>query len=205
MEQPAESTNWEGYRALPEDQRWELIDGQLYQMSSSPRFIHQALVGSFHLEMALALKGKRCQVYLSPLDVKLSEINAVQPDLLVLCDRSMIKDTHIEGPPSLVVEILSPSSYRHDRVRKLGLYARFAIQEYWIVTPEPATLEVLVWDAGSYRVSGSYRPPGLFRSPTIPELELDLTALFEPSGPDPDDEVREAAPEYVAELLRAGG
>lgn len=47
MERPAESTNWEGYRALPEDQRWELIDGQLYQMSSSPRFIHQALVGSF--------------------------------------------------------------------------------------------------------------------------------------------------------------
>lgn len=202
MEQSAESTNWDTYRALPDDQRWELIDGQLYQMSSSPRFIHQALVGSFYLEMALALRGKPCQVYLSPLDVKLNELNAVQPDLLVLCDRSLIKDTHIEGAPSLVVEILSPSSYRHDRVRKLGLYSRFGIKEYWIVTPEPATLEVLVWDAGSYRVAGSYRPHGRFRSPTIADLDLDLQALFSPAGPGPADEVRETTPEYLAELLQ---
>lgn len=178
-----------------------MIDGQLFQVSSSPRFLHQALVGSFHLEMALALRGKPCQVYLSPLDVKLSDFNAVQPDLLVLCDRSLIKETHIEGAPNLVVEILSPSSYRHDRVRKLGLYSRFGVPEYWIVTPEPATLEVLVWHAGSYRVVGSFTPPGRFRSPTIPELDLDLQALFAPSGPDPADEVREAAPEYIEELL----
>jgi hypothetical protein len=56
MEKPV--SDWNDYRALPEDQRWELIDGQLFQMSSSPRFLHQALVGSFHLEMALALRGK---------------------------------------------------------------------------------------------------------------------------------------------------
>jgi len=194
-------TDWEGYRALPDDQRWELIDGQLYQMSSSPRFIHQTLVGSFHLEMALALKGTPCQVYLSPLDVKLSHLNAVQPDLLVLCDRSIIKETHIDGPPTLVIEILSPSSHRHDRIRKLELYARFGIQEYWLVTPEPAMLEVLVLDGGGYRVAGTYRPGGRFQSPSVPALDLDLEALFAPCGPGPADEVREASPEYVASLL----
>lgn len=98
----------------------------------------------------------------------------MQPDVLVVCDASQLKETHIEGPPTLVVEILSPSSVRHDRIRKLSLYAKFQIKEYWIVTPEPAMLEVLsLADDGHYQVAGVYSDTDRIKIAALPEIEVD--------------------------------
>ena len=79
-----------------------------------------------------------------------------------------IQATHIEGPPRLVVEILSPSTLRHDRVRKLNLYARAGVAEYWIITPHPFMVEVM-------RLG--YTETDRLCSCEFPELELDLTEL----------------------------
>lgn len=191
--------DWQEYRTWSDEQRWELIDGFPYLMAPAPRPLHQQLVASFHLAMAAALGRGRCRVYLSPLDVRLSDWDVVQPDLLVLCDPGQLLSTHVEGAPSLVVEILSPSSARHDRLRKLALYARHGIPEYWIVTPSPPLLEVLVLDAGSYRVAGVHAEVGRVVSPTLPGLDLDLAELFEPCDTSDLDEVREATPPCAAQ------
>jgi len=200
---PRNKVDWEQYQALdPEGKRYELIDGELHEMASAPRIIHQELLGAFYVEMVLALKRKPCKVFLAPCDVKLSNWDVVQPDLLVVCKRDQLLVTHVEGPPQIAVEILSPSSIRHDRIRKLRQYAKFQIPEYWIVAPDPAMVEVLLLDGETYRTVGSYYPTsGRLRSPSIPDLDLDLAALFEPAGPGPADEVREVSPEYLATLL----
>ena len=81
-------------------------------------------------------------------DSGLSEEDIVQPDLIVVCDANRIKPTHIEGPPTLVIEVLSPSTQAYDRVRKLRLFAASGVQEVWLVTPHPSLVEVLTLDGG---------------------------------------------------------
>ena len=117
---------FEDYRSWPDDTRWELIDGQPYAMSS-PSTLHQELSTSLILALTPFFRSRGCKLFHAPMDVKLSEHDVVQPDLLVACDPKQIRATHIEGPPRLVVEILSPSTLRHDRVRKLNLYARAGV------------------------------------------------------------------------------
>jgi len=70
----------------------------------------------------------KCPVYPAPMDLKLSDRDVVQPDILVVCDPKQIKKTHVEGPPFLLIEILSFSTLLHDRGRKLELYARSGVQ-----------------------------------------------------------------------------
>ena len=95
-------------------------------------------------------------MFVAPTDVKLSEEDIVQPDLIVVCDANRIKPTHIEGPPTLVIEVLSPSTQAYDRVRKLRLFAASGVQEVWLVTPHPSLVEVLTLDGASYRIAGGY-------------------------------------------------
>lgn len=197
MEKPQIRYTWQDYRSWDDDKRWELIDGIPYLMSS-PRTLHQEVIGAFYMGMAAALRKRPCRVYLSPLDVKLSDWDVVQPDLLVVCDRSRVLTTHIDGPPTLVVEVLSPSTQRHDRIRKLALYARAGVKEYWIVCVSPPMLEVLVLDGESYRTVAAYGDQGRFTSPTVPELDLDLAELFEPCDSSEIDEVREGRPPAYA-------
>ncbi len=191
---------WNDYRAWDDGERWELIGGEPYCMSPAPTSRHQAIVTDLSVLLHQQLKGSRCRVLVSPIDVKLSENDVVQPDVLVVCDRSQIRESHVEGPPSLVVEVLSPSTSRHDRIRKLRLYARSGIPEYWIVKPYPPMVEVLQLAGGSYRVAGVYTETERLRSPTLPELVVDLDAAFTlpVSANEQIDEVRESAPPYAA-------
>lgn len=129
-----------------------------------------------------------------PLDVKLSELDIVQPDVFIVCEPDQVKETHIDGSPTIIVEVLSPSSLRHDRIRKLSLYAKFGVQEYWIVNPEPAMVEVLTLSGdGSYRVAGVYSDRNKIASEVLPELEFDAEVVFGPPVDYPD-EVKETPP-----------
>lgn len=181
-----------------DERRWEIIDGHPFQISA-PSPLHQEVVGSFYVAMALALRGKRCRVYLSPIHVRLSDWDAVQPDLAVICDREQVRSTHLEGPPAIAVEVVSPSSSRHDRIRKLRLYAKFRVQEYWLVSTMPPVLEVLVLDGDTYRIAQVHSDAGRFQSPTVPDLDLDLAAVFEPCDTSGLEEIREAVPPYVTQ------
>src|SRR5262245_54809384 len=129
---------WRDYQLWQDDQRWEIIGGNAFAMSPSPATRHQRISIALSSALFSHFRGKRCQPFEAPMDVKLSDEDIVQPDILVVCDPNQVKTTHIEGAPALVVEILSPSSLAHDRVRKMNLYARFGVPELWIVTPYPS-------------------------------------------------------------------
>lgn len=191
---------WEDYRAWDDGERWELISGEPYCMSPAPTSRHQAIVTDLSVLLHQQLKNDRCRTFVSPIDVKLSDDNIVQPDVLVICDRSQIRKTHIEGAPAIVVEVLSPSTSRHDRLRKLQLYAEFGVPEYWIVKPYPPMVEVLQLVDGAYRIVGVYTETDTLRSPTFPEFAIDLSAAFTLPvlAEEQIDEVRESAPPYAA-------
>lgn len=128
---------------MDDDKRYELIDGELYLMSS-PKILHQEIVGEIYAQLHNCLKGKKCKAFVSPLDVCLSgvknpkkEYNVVQPDVLVVCDENKLtKDMGIQGAPDLVIEVLSPSTRRHDTYRKFNLYQHYGVREYWIIDTE---------------------------------------------------------------------
>ena len=128
----------EDYHALPEERRVELIDGVIYDMAA-PTTVHQAVIGSLFVQFFAFLKHNkgRCKVLLSPVDVQLDRDNRtmVQPDIVVICDPEKI-DRHCYGAPDLIVEVLSPSTSRKDRILKLRKYAGAGVQEYWLIDPE---------------------------------------------------------------------
>jgi Uma2 family endonuclease len=197
---PDRRYTWLETRAFSDEQRWELIDGHPYAMSS-PTTAHQLV--SVRLTGALlpGFSGKPCQLLVAPMDVKLSEHDLVQPDLLVVCDPSQLQRTHVEGPPRLIIEILSESTQRHDRVRKLNLYARAGVGEYWLITPHPPLVEVLHHDGDGFRVAGVYTERDHLPSAVFPQLSLDLGPIFADLPDQPlIEEVREASPEYLATI-----
>ncbi len=184
--------SFQDYLSWTDDERWEVIDGHPYRMSA-PSTEHQILCTDLCVILALHFKGKPCRVITSPLDVKLSDYDVVQPDLVVVCDRSQITKGHIEGAPTLAVEILSPSSVRHDKVRKARLYAAAGVQEYWILQPYPAMVEVLSLDGPTFRLHGAYTDQEILTSSVFPDLTINLSELFPYQEV---DEVREGVPTY---------
>ena len=135
----------EDYYALPDERRVELIDGVIYDMAS-PTFIHQTI--SFELAKKFSAyiekNNGKCISMISPLDVQLDMDNKtmVQPDVMIICDRSKIKKRVVYGAPDLVVEVLSPSTYKKDRRLKLKKYRAAGVREYWIVDPDDHAITV---------------------------------------------------------------
>jgi Uma2 family endonuclease len=131
------------YLELPEDQRVELIDGVFYDMAA-PTTIHQSIAGFLHkklLDHVLEHKGP-CYPFISPVDVQLDcdDKTVIQPDVLVVCDRSKYRNGRVFGAPDLVVEVLSPSSRKKDMQIKLAKYYNAGVREYWIIDPEKKLL-----------------------------------------------------------------
>ena len=111
------------YRGWPEGERWELIDGVAYDMSPAPSVNHQRLVPRLWGQIDLQLRGRPCEALVAPVDVFLpadpataeEEVDTVvQPDVLVVCDRSRIRPNGVWGPPDWVIEIISPWTARKD-------------------------------------------------------------------------------------------
>jgi Uma2 family endonuclease len=197
---------WADYRQWPEDQRWEIIGGDAYEMSPSPSPRHQMIAFELGAQMHTYFKGKRCRVLPSPVDVRLSRQDIVGPDLVVVCDPKQIKASHIEGTPALVVEILSPSTTIHDRLRKRGLYARAGVREYWIVTPFPPLVEVLRLKRGQYVIQQTQSSDGTLTSPSFAGLRVDLRDVFDipaEPGEEPLRMVREPPSRYTVPSRRA--
>lgn len=144
-----------------ENERYEIINGEAY-MLAAPSRIHQEISGELFRQLANFLEGKKCRVYSAPFDIRLFEQDGdtpedvdtvVEPDISVVCDRNKLDEHGCKGAPDMVIEILSPSSLRHDRVVKLNLYQRAGVREYWIVDPEYKSVTAFLADE-----SGILRP-----------------------------------------------
>ena len=133
------------YLSLPEDgHRYQLIEGELY-MSPSPTFWHQEFLGRLYVALRMfALHQNLGTVCMAPLDVHLDDENVFQPDVIYIAKNreNIIRDKGIFGAPDLCVEVLSPSSQKHDTLTKRAIYARNGVREYWIVDPDSKTVTV---------------------------------------------------------------
>ena len=146
------------YCSWDDGERWELIDGVPYAMSPAPMRKHQDVGGAMFNQLYNFLKNKPCKVYHAPFDVRLNadedDDTVCQPDIVVVCDESKLDDIGCKGSPDLVIEILSPSSLRMDRVIKLEKYRQARVREYWIVDPEMRSVEAYVLDGERYYITG---------------------------------------------------
>ncbi len=180
----------EDYYAIPDERRVELIEGVIYDMSA-PTAVHQIIAGAIHTDLNNYIRKNkgRCIPMISPVDVqiKCDNMNMVQPDVFVLCDRSKLKKKNIYGAPDFVVEILSLSTRRKDNFVKLTLYAEAGVREYWLVDPNKKY--ILVYDlqdeeadfVKTYRFKDAV-PVGIFEGKCLIDFkEIDdyITSLYE--------------------------
>ena len=132
---------------LPDGQRAELIDGQIYYMAPPSRR-HQRIVGKLftYISQYIESKGGSCEPYIAPFAVFLNEDDKtyVEPDISVICDSDKLTDQGCKGAPDWIIEIVSPGSRRMDYSIKLFKYRSAGVREYWIV--DPAKDRITVWD-----------------------------------------------------------
>ncbi|MBI3583318.1 MAG: Uma2 family endonuclease [Nitrospinae bacterium] len=185
--------NYGDYLTWPNEERWELIDGVAYDMSPAPSRIHQEISVEILRQFANYLVDKDCKVYDAPFDVRLPKGNEkkdedidtiVQPDILVVCDKSKLDDKGCKGAPELIIEIVSPLTASMDYIKKLGLYERNQVKEYWIVQPVDKIVMIYkLMGNGKYGKPDIYSKEdeikvGIFNG----ELVIDMKMVFE-SGP----------------------
>lgn len=131
--------------ALPEGQRAELIDGQLYNMAP-PNTRHQMLVSGLTITIGNYIRSKngKCKVFPAPFAVFLNEDdrNYVEPDISIICDKDKLNDKGCKGAPDWIIEIVSPSTERVDYGIKLFKYRSAGVREYWIVNPRTNIVNV---------------------------------------------------------------
>lgn len=183
MPQTKQAFSYQDYLALPDERRFELIEGELC-MVPSPGLFHQAITRNLVLLLGPHVKVLDLGVLLpAPMDVVLSEHDVVQPDVLFVSQarRAIITDTCIRGAPDLVIEVVSPTHRERDVLVKKALYARHRVREYWIVDPETRTIEQLLHADEGFRSRGLFSSGESLESPVLPGLAVPVAAIFESS------------------------
>lgn len=171
---------YQDYQKLPEGERLEIIDGVVYDMTPSPTVKHQKIVGNFFGLVHGFFKGKECTPFVAPMDVVLDDINVVEPDVFVVCDKSKITEANIKGAPDLIIEVLSPSNSVKDRRVKKQLYQAHGVREYLIVSPMEETVERFYLKAdGRYGESDIFDWHESFASRIFPDLIFNMRVIFD--------------------------
>ncbi len=171
---------YQDYLELPDDKRYEIIDGELFEMSS-PTFRHQEILSNLHLIFGPYVRGNLLgMVLFAPIDVILADDSIVQPDFIFIAEsrRYIIEEHAIVGAPDLVIEILSPSTAVHDRNRKADLYARYGVAEYWMVDTETETIEIRRLGDAGYDDSVEIHDSGVLSTALVPGLQVELADVF---------------------------
>lgn len=162
------------------DERYEIIEGVRYDFLSSPKYVHQNLLGNLHVAFhsACSADGK---IVIAPMDVHFDNDNVYQPDVIYIAKEniSIIRDGFIFGVPDLVVEILSESTARRDKTIKKSGYEKFGVKEYWLADPVYKLVEQFVLVEGEYRLAATLSEGDRLVSATVPCLAIDLTSVFE--------------------------
>ena len=144
---------YDEYRTWDDDKLWEMIDGVPYAMVAPSRR-HQKISGELHNQLHNFLKGKPCEVYAAPFEVRLNadtyDDTIVLPDIAVICDESKLDKNGCVGAPDMVIEILSPSTAMHDKIFKFAQYLRAGVREFWIVNPDSESITVNILNNDEY-------------------------------------------------------
>lgn len=160
---------------------YELIDGILMK-KQAPSPPHQdAVVSISHAFKSLTREKNNGFSYVSPIDVYFDRYNNTQPDVLfIVKERDFIIDRQqgIVGAPDLIVEVLSPSTAKLDRVNKKALYLKFGVKEYWIVDPIYKSVLLYVLNNDQYELKQELIDDGKIESTVLPDLDLDIKLIF---------------------------
>ena len=170
---------YEDYANAPDDERYELIDGELI-MAPAPYLAHQSVSFSLSIALGPVAQSGLGRFYAAPADVVLSPHDVVQPDLLfIAAERAdIITAANVQGAPDLVVEILSPSTAQRDWTQKRELYARHGVKEMWLIDPDAK----IVWQAflneGELAVVNVRTEGETLVSPTLGGFTVNLSEVF---------------------------
>ncbi|WP_143962881.1 Uma2 family endonuclease [Litoribacter populi] len=164
----------------------EIIKGKVYKWTAAPSRIHQKVAGNLTTAFNNFLKGKPCDIYPAPFDVRLPQkslknediFTVVQPDISVICDKAKLDDAGCLGAPDLIVEILSPSNNKKDLKIKHDLYLEHGVREYWILQPLDQTLIIYMMKEGKYIPSRLFCAGDTVRSTVLEGFKLDLEEFF---------------------------
>ncbi len=178
------------YLTWKDGRRYELIDGEVIDMTPAPCRSHQYILHRLILEFGNFFRNKKCEVYSAPFDVRLGKKTAqgkesrtvVQPDLAVFCNQEVLDDSGAFGAPDLVVEVVSPSTASHDNVKKRRTYEQAGVREYWLVYPEERYVRVYQLDEkGLFGKENTYDETACIQVGIFPDLTIDMREIFPPS------------------------
>ncbi|EKN64633.1 Uma2 family endonuclease [Schinkia azotoformans] len=170
---------YDDYATINDGNRYELAGGKLELMSPAPSVTHQLL----SIEMIKKFTQSCESDYIildAPIDVILASTEVRQPDL-VLVHRNRINilsKRGVEGPPDLVVEILSPSTRKRDKIDKLKTYSYYGIPEYWIVDPAIFVLEQFILQNERYELINIFQDSEIITSPNIPCISFTMAEIL---------------------------
>jgi Uma2 family endonuclease len=173
---------YEDYLRMPDDGlRREILGGDLY-VTPAPTPKHQRAVGNLFRLLAQFVEAQHLgKVFVSPIDVVLSDLDVVQPDIVFVAkDRmNIITEKAIQGFPDLLVEVSSPSTADVDTGRKMETYARFGVPEYWVADPKSQAVYIYALQEGAYKLHDRSDRVGTVRSRRLPGLEVRIDDLWE--------------------------
>ena len=176
---------YEEFRQLPADgKHYELIHGEVH-LTPAPNTKHQFVVHNLDIALSLYVqKNKLGEVWEAPLDVRLAEDTALQPDLVFVGSGrvEIVREEFIAGAPDLVVEVLSASTAVHDRATKLPIYAQAGEPEVWLIDSQAKTVEVLKLQGKKYFVDAILAGDQVLTSDLFPGWQLPLHDLFDFHG-----------------------
>jgi len=181
MEVKEKTWNYEDYLKLNDDKRYEVINGRLYEMPAH-LFEHQRISGLIEfLLRGFVYKNKLGEIVDAPFDIILSETTVVQPDIVFISNDNLrnIKEGRLFGPPDLVVEIVSPTSYYRDRYEKFRIYEEAGVKEYWLVYPGEKAIEVWALKESKYELYSIASNEGKVKSKVLEGFEVDLKEVFD--------------------------
>lgn len=154
-------------------------------MQVTPTAQHQSIVLNIASEFRSFFLGTRCKPYIAPFDIILDdedeyeETKRVQPDISIICNQNLINENQFNGVPKLIVEVVSPSNASDDYVKKLNLYMKFGVEEYWIVSPKNRTIQIFNLENEVYGEPKIYFESDLVKSSIFENLSIELKRIFE--------------------------
>lgn len=171
---------YEDYLKTPENERYELIEGELL-MTPSPVPKHQRISGKLEFELRkFVTENDLGEVFDAPCDVYLNDENVVQPDILFISKErlNIIGEKNIQGAPDIVIEIISEGTAYRDLVQKKKIYARFGVKEYWIVIPDEKLIEIYTLKDNTYTLYKTYYKDDILESLYLRDLKIELKKIF---------------------------